>query len=122
MADDTGRTTVGPEGSPRWVVPAMVLLGILAFAGLWTGWKNSSYAQDTRHALNGDMQRMKQGYAEDLNSVQRRLTPKGAKLLERALAGWASAQAEFAQSFGEARTAEFRGLLRDVVATEFSAA
>jgi DNA-binding MarR family transcriptional regulator len=58
----------------------------------------------------------------DRRARELRLTPKGAKLLERALAGWAEAQAEFAQSFGEMRAAEFRGLLRDVVATEFSAA
>jgi DNA-binding MarR family transcriptional regulator len=60
--------------------------------------------------------------AADRRSRELRLTPKGAKLLERALAGWAEAQAEFAQSFGATRAAEFRGLLRDVVATEFGAA
>jgi DNA-binding MarR family transcriptional regulator len=57
----------------------------------------------------------------DRRSRELRLTPKGAKLVERALAGWAEAQAEFAQSFGAARAAEFRDLLRDVAATEFSA-
>src|SRR5580704_9602130 len=72
MADDIGRKGVG-ESFPGWLLPAMALLGILALANLWIGLKNSSYTEDSRHALNSDMQTMKQGYAKDLDSVQQRL-------------------------------------------------
>ena len=58
----------------------------------------------------------------DRRSRELRVTPKGQKLLARALPGWTQAQEEFARSFGETRAAEFRDLLRDVVATKFAAA
>ena len=37
MADDNVRTTVEHEGSPGWVVPAVVVLGILALVGIAHG-------------------------------------------------------------------------------------
>jgi DNA-binding MarR family transcriptional regulator len=55
----------------------------------------------------------------DRRSRELRLTDKGNKHLDRALAGWAEAQAAFERSLGAARAAEFRALLRGVVATEF---
>jgi hypothetical protein len=73
MADDTGKTTVVREGSAGWVAPVMALVGILALAGLWTGWKNSSDARDTRNAFNSSLETMKQSYAKDLGSLQQRL-------------------------------------------------
>jgi chromosome segregation ATPase len=73
MADDSGRTTVVQEGSPIWVIPAVVLLCVLALAGLWVGWKGLSYAQDSKQSLSSDIQTMKQGYAKDLDSLQQRL-------------------------------------------------
>jgi hypothetical protein len=66
MADESVRTTVVQEGPPIWVVLVMVLLGVVALAGLWTGWKGLSYAQDSRQGLSRDIQMMKQGYATDL--------------------------------------------------------
>jgi DNA-binding MarR family transcriptional regulator len=57
----------------------------------------------------------------DRRSRELRLTDKGTKLLERSLAGWAEAQASFERSFGKARAAAFRALLKSVVATEFRA-
>lgn len=58
----------------------------------------------------------------DRRSRELRLTAAGARLLDRALEGWAEAQAEFERSVGDAHAAEFRTLLRTVVATEFRAA
>ena len=58
----------------------------------------------------------------DRRSRDLRLTATGAKLLDRALEGWAEAQAEFERSVGETHAAEFRALLRSVAATEFGAA
>ena len=72
MADDNGPKVVD-ESFPGWLVPAMALLGFLALANLWIGLKNSSYTEDSRHALNSDMQTLKLGHAKDLSSVQQRL-------------------------------------------------
>jgi hypothetical protein len=72
MVDD--RTTVVHEGSSRWVIPAMVLLGILAVAGIWIGWKGVTYAQDGRQALNTNLQMIHQSYDGVLDSLQQRLT------------------------------------------------
>jgi DNA-binding MarR family transcriptional regulator len=57
----------------------------------------------------------------DRRARELRLTAKGEKLLDRALEGWAEAQAEFERSVGATQAAAFRDLLRTVVATEFQA-
>ena len=74
MADENERTKIPQEAFTRWAAPAMILLCILALAGIWTGWKSLSYARDSRNALNGDMQTMHQAYDSALGSVQLRLT------------------------------------------------
>jgi hypothetical protein len=74
MLDDTGRTTVVNEGSPRWVVPAMILLGVLALVGMWIGWRGLTYAQDSRTSFSSDIRAMHQSYDSVLDSVQQRLT------------------------------------------------
>ena len=55
MLDDNERTAVVHEGSPRWVVPAMIVLGVLALVGMWIGWRGLTYAQDSRASLNSDI-------------------------------------------------------------------
>ena len=74
MSDETGRTTVVQEGQPGWVIPAIILVALVALIGLGVGWRGLSYAQDTRQALNGDLQTMKQGNSKDIDSLQQRLT------------------------------------------------
>jgi chromosome segregation ATPase len=74
MTDDNGRTTVVQEGQPGWVIPAIVIVAILATIGLGVGWKGLSYAQESRHALNSDLQTLKQSYSKDVDSLQQRLT------------------------------------------------
>jgi len=73
MSDETGRTTVVQEGQPGWVIPAIILVALVAVIGLGVGWRGLSYAQDTRQALNGDLQTMKQGYSKDVDALQQRL-------------------------------------------------
>jgi hypothetical protein len=73
MADDSGRTASVHEGSPRRVVVVMVGLGLLALAGLWTGWKGWIYAQGNRQALSSAIQTLKHAYAEDLDALKQRL-------------------------------------------------
>jgi len=73
MTDETGRATIVQEGQPGWVVPVIVLVAVLAAVGLGVGWKGLSYAQESRQALNGDIQSVKQSYTADVNSLQQRL-------------------------------------------------
>ncbi len=73
MTDESGRTTVVQEGQPGWVVPVIVLVAILAAVGLGVGWKGLSYAEESRQALNGDIQSVKQSYSTDVTSLQQRL-------------------------------------------------
>lgn len=72
MSNDNGQDRAVREGFPGWAF-ATVLLGILALAGLWTGWRGLSYAQDSRQATNRDLEMMKHDYVKDLDSVQQRL-------------------------------------------------
>jgi hypothetical protein len=73
MTDDTGRTTVIQEGQPGWLIPTVVVAVILAVIGLGVGWRGLSYAQDSRQALTGEIQTVKQDYGKDVDSLQQRL-------------------------------------------------
>jgi hypothetical protein len=55
------------------VIPAIILVALLAAIGLGVGWRGLSYAQESREALNGDIQTVKQGYTKDVESLQQRL-------------------------------------------------
>ena len=70
--DDSGRTVV-QEGQPGWVIPAIILVALLAAIGVGVGWRGLSYAQDSRQTLNSDLQMMKQSYTKDIDSLQQRL-------------------------------------------------
>jgi hypothetical protein len=73
MLDDTEKTTVVREGSAGWVIPVIIVVGILAVAGIGIGWKGISYAQASRQALNSDIQTVKQDHTKDIESLQQRL-------------------------------------------------
>ena len=68
--------TVVREGAPRWVPLVIVLVAVVAIAGLAVAWTASSAAhseQQSLNAVNGDIQTMKQGYSKDLDALQQRL-------------------------------------------------
>src|SRR5262249_23741948 len=60
--------------------------------------------------------------ASDRPSKELRLTNQGEKRLGEARKGWSEAQKRFESAFGGRRTAELRGLLRAVVASELAPA
>jgi len=60
--------------------------------------------------------------ASDRRSKELRLTKQGEKRLAAARKGWGAAQARFESAFGSRRTAQLRGLLRAVVASELAPA
>jgi chromosome segregation ATPase len=73
MLDNNEKTTVVREGSAGWVIPVIIVVGILAVAGTVIGWKGLSYAQDSRQALTSDIQTVKQDHTKDIESLQQRL-------------------------------------------------
>ncbi len=73
MTEERQHAAEVQEGSPRWIVPVVVLLGILAVVGLGFGWNASSRAQDTRQVLGAEIRTMKQGYEHDMDLLGQRL-------------------------------------------------
>lgn len=70
MAIDGDRTTVVHEGFPGWVTPVIIVLALVAIAGVGTGWWASNYAQESRQTLNSDIQTMKQTYDKNIEAVR----------------------------------------------------
>ena len=62
-----------------------------------------------------------QPVASDRRAKELHLTNAGEKRLQAALKAWAQAQTQFEATFGTKRASELRGLLRSVVASEFTA-
>ena len=58
--------------------------------------------------------------ASDRRAKELHLTGTGESRLQAALKGWSAAQARFESAYGAKRARELRGLLRAVVASEFS--
>ena len=71
--ENNNETSYRSGGTPTWLVAAVAVAALVALGGLGTGWWATSYAQDTRTSVAGDMQTMKQGYAKDMDSVEQRL-------------------------------------------------
>jgi DNA-binding MarR family transcriptional regulator len=59
--------------------------------------------------------------ADDRRAKNVHLTKAGDKRLDAAHAAWAQAQARFEARFGVQRAADFRAMLRAVIASDFSA-
>lgn len=62
------------HGSPGWIAPAVILLGILAVAGVWIGWSATGRAHDTQQTLSADIKTLKQGFDHDVALLQQRVT------------------------------------------------
>src|SRR5579884_3820313 len=73
MTDETGRTTVVQEGLPGWVTPVIIVVALVALAGLGVGWHGLSEAQDARQSLSNDLQTIKQDNAKNVDALQQRL-------------------------------------------------
>jgi hypothetical protein len=62
------------RGSPGWIAPAVILLGILAVAGVWIGWSATGRAHDTQQTLSADIKTLKQGFDHDVALLQQRVS------------------------------------------------
>ncbi len=60
-------------GTPGWIAPTVILLAVLAVAGVWIGWGATSRTQETRQALTTDLKTMKQSIDRDVTLLQQRL-------------------------------------------------
>jgi hypothetical protein len=73
MTNENEGNSNGNRSTPGWVVAAVIVAALVALGGLGTGWWASTYAQDTRTGLAGDIQNLKTGYAKDMDTVEQRL-------------------------------------------------
>lgn len=73
MSDQGEEKKLVEEKSPKWVIPVIAVLCIVSLAGLGMAWRASTFAQDSRQALNNDLQAMKQAYDKNLSTLGDRL-------------------------------------------------
>jgi NACalpha-BTF3-like transcription factor len=74
MSDQMEQQNLADGKSPKWVVPVIVVLCVVSLAGLAMAWRASTFAQDSRQALNNDMKTMKQSYDNNLSTLTERLS------------------------------------------------
>jgi uncharacterized protein (DUF2141 family) len=60
--------------SPAWTLPAVVLLGLIAIAGLAFGWNASSKLDSTQQAVTAQLKTQQQANQQDMSSLKDRLT------------------------------------------------
>ena len=77
MAMDGDRPTVVHDGYPGWLTPVIIVLALVALAGVGTGWWASNYSQESRQAVNSDIQTMKQTYDKNIEAVKQDLAAAG---------------------------------------------
>ncbi len=63
----------GAEGTPTWLIPVVILLGIVAVAGLGIGWSALGRAHDTQQALTTEIKTTREGFTHDVGALQQRL-------------------------------------------------
>ena len=59
--------------SPAWMLPAVVVLGLLAIGGLAFGWNASSKLDSTQQALTAQLKTAEQAVQQDMSSMKDRL-------------------------------------------------
>jgi len=74
MTEEREISTEVHHGSPGWIAPAVILLGILAVAGVWIGWSATGRAHDTQQTLSADIKTLKQGFDHDVALLQQRVS------------------------------------------------
>jgi len=71
MADE--RIVEGRTESPAWMLPAIIVLGLLAIGGLAFGWNASSKVDATQQAVAAQLKTAQQAMQQDMSSVKDRL-------------------------------------------------
>jgi chromosome segregation ATPase len=73
MSDQVVEENTAEDKPPKWVMPVIVVVCVVSLAGLGLAWRASTFAQDSRQALNSDLQAMKQAYDKNLSTLGDRL-------------------------------------------------
>jgi hypothetical protein len=60
-------------GTPSWLVPVVIIAGIVAVVGLGIGWSAMGRAHDTQQALTAEINTTKGSFSHDLQALQQRL-------------------------------------------------
>jgi chromosome segregation ATPase len=66
-------TTVETKSGPSWHLPAIIVLGLLALAGLGFGWSNSSKVDANRQAAADQLKAVQQSVQADVTSLKDQL-------------------------------------------------
>ncbi len=61
------------EGMPGWVVPTVVVVGLLAVVGVVLGWRATIYSQDSRQAVMTELGTVKQATTQQVDTLQQRV-------------------------------------------------
>jgi len=71
MSDD-GILETRSDG-PDWFLPVVVVLGLVALAGLLVGWRANAHLTDTEQAVTAQVTSMKQSVEQDVGTLKDRL-------------------------------------------------
>src|SRR5208283_329846 len=74
VMSEQNATGVQSSSGPGWHLPAIIVLGIVAAAGLGFGWNASAKLDSTRQAVAEQVKTMQQSVAQDLATVQDHVT------------------------------------------------
>ncbi len=74
MEEDRDQGMELHRDSPGWMLPALVLLGIVAVAALAFGWVNTSRIQQSQQALSTQIKTLQQNFALELDTLRQRQT------------------------------------------------
>ncbi|MBZ5702867.1 MAG: hypothetical protein LAN84_13595 [Acidobacteriia bacterium] len=62
------------KSSPSWQLPALVIVGLLAIVGAYTGWNASTKLDSTQKAVDAQVTAVKQKVDQDMTGLKDRLT------------------------------------------------
>src|SRR2546425_12696230 len=71
MSDD--RIVETHTESPAWILPAVVVLGLIAIGGLAFGWSASSKLDATQQSVKAELKSTQQTVQQDMSSLKDRL-------------------------------------------------
>jgi hypothetical protein len=72
--EDTNGNIEMRGGSPGWLIPALVVLAIVAIVGVSLGWNDSARLQDVQTSVSARLQSSQQQTAQQISAIDQKLT------------------------------------------------